>query len=63
MEKRRRARKQMQIIFVDLEKACDKVPRKLVWEALRRRGVDERYVKVVKDMYKDWCENGKRRIG
>jgi hypothetical protein len=23
-----------------------------VWEALRRRGVDERYVKIVKDMYK-----------
>ena len=34
------------------KKAYDKVPRKLVWEALRRRGVDEGYVKVVKDMYK-----------
>ena len=41
----------MQMVFVDLEKAYDKVPRKLVWEVLRRRAVDERYVKMVKDVY------------
>ena len=52
IEKRKRGMKKMQMAFVDLEKAYDKVPRKLVWEALRRIGVAESYVKVVKDMYK-----------
>ena len=44
-----------------MEKAYDKVPRKLVWEALRRRGVDERYVKVVKDIYKGARTSVKRK--
>ena len=36
---------------MDLEKAFDRVPREVLWWALRRVGVDERLVKVVKSMY------------
>ena len=37
--------------FVDLEKAFDRVPREVLWRALRRAGVEEWIVKVVQAMY------------
>ena len=37
--------------FVDLEKAFDRVPRKVVWWALRKMGVSETLVKTVQAMY------------
>ena len=39
--------------FVDLEKAFDRVPREVVWWALRYLGVDEWIVSVIKPMYED----------
>ena len=39
--------------FVDLEKAFDKVIRKVVWWALRYLGVDEWIVSVIRAMYED----------
>ena len=39
--------------FVDLEKAFDRVPREVVWWALRTLGVDEWLVTVIKAMYAD----------
>ena len=37
--------------FVDLEKAFDRVPRKVLWWAMRKLGVDEWLVKLVQAMY------------
>ena len=37
--------------FVDLEKAFDRVPRKVIWWALRTVGVDEWIVRVIQSMY------------
>ena len=37
--------------FVDLEKAFDRVPRKVIWWALRKLGVDEWIVRLVQGMY------------
>ena len=39
--------------FIDLEKAFDRVPREVLWWALRRLGVDEWIVSVIKAMYVD----------
>ena len=36
---------------MDLEKAFDRVPREVVWWALRCLGVDEWIVSVIKAMY------------
>jgi len=38
-------------VFVDLEKAYDKVPREVMWEYLEKREVSVAYIKVIKDMY------------
>ena len=38
-------------MFVDLEKAYDKVPREVVWYCMRKSGLAEKYVRIVQDMY------------
>ena len=45
--------KDLWMAFVDLEKAFDRVPREVVWWALRYLGVDEWIVSVIKAMYED----------
>ena len=37
--------------FIDLEKAFDRVPREVIWWALRNLGVEERNVRLVQGMY------------
>ena len=37
--------------FVDLEKAFDRVPRKVIWWELRKLGVEEWIVRLVQGMY------------
>src|SRR6266516_1526865 len=43
--------KKLSMAFVDLEKAIDRVPREVLWWALRCVGVDEWIVNVIKSMY------------
>ena len=51
-EKCREKNKDLHIVFVDLEKAFDRIPRDMIWWCLRRKGVPEEYVKIVQYMYR-----------
>ena len=50
-EKYLAANKRLYMAFVDLEKAFDRVPRKVIRWALRKLGVDEWIVRLVQGMY------------
>ena len=44
-------KKELWMAFIDLEKAFDLVPHEMVWWALRKRGVGEWLINVIKSMY------------
>ena len=51
MERCREQMKDMHMIFIDLEKAYDKVPRNVMWWALQKHKVSSKYITLIKDMY------------
>ena len=53
MQKYRERNTELHVVFVDLEKAYDRLPRELLWSSLRTKRVPEAYIKIVQDMYED----------
>ena len=45
------AERDLYIVFEDLEKAFDRVPREVIWWLLRRKGVLEEEIKAMMKMY------------
>lgn len=44
-------KKSLDFVFIDLDKAYDKVPMEVLWRYLKARGVLVTYIRVVKEMY------------
>jgi hypothetical protein len=51
MERCREQKKDLHMIFIDLEKVYDKVPRNVMWWALQKHKVSSNYITLIKDMY------------
>ena len=39
------------MIFINLEKVYDRVPREILWWILEKKEVTKRYIELIKDMY------------
>ena len=39
------------MVFIDIEKVYNRVPRDVLWTALKKKGVCITYIKVIQDMY------------
>ena len=51
MEKYREGQRELHCIFVDLEKAYDRVQREELWYCMRKSGIVEKYIQLIQEMY------------
>ena len=50
-EKYREGQRELHCVFVDLEKAYDRVPRDELWHCMKKSGMEKKYVRLAPDMY------------
>lgn len=41
------------MLFIDLEKAYDREPCQLIWQALQQKGIHNGYIGIIQDMHED----------
>ena len=51
MEYYRAGKRDLHMIFIDLEKTYDKVPREVLWKEMTKKGIPNNYIHIVQDMY------------
>ena len=51
IERFRERKRNLHIVFIDLEKAYDKVSKEILWWTLMKKGVPIKYTDIIKDMY------------
>ena len=51
MENYKEGQRELHCVFMDLEKACDRVLREELWYCMKKSGIVEKYVRLVQDMY------------
>ncbi|XP_009760131.1 uncharacterized protein [Nicotiana sylvestris] len=53
VEQYRERKMDLHMVFINLEKSCNKVSREDLWRCLEVSGVPVAYIRVIKDMYND----------
>jgi hypothetical protein len=56
MERYKAQKKDLYMVFIELEKAYDKIPRNVLWWALIKHIVPTKYITLIKDMYDNVCD-------
>jgi Reverse transcriptase (RNA-dependent DNA polymerase) len=51
MERYQELKRDLHMIFIDLEKAYNKIPRNIMWWTLEKKRVPTKYVTLIKDIY------------
>ena len=51
MKKYREKKKDLHMVFIDLEKAYDSIPQYIIWESLEKKGISRSHVDVIRNMY------------
>ena len=57
IERFRVAKNDLYMVFINLEKAYDRVPRDVLWWALKKKAVPLKYVSIIRDMYRGVVTN------
>ena len=52
VEKHREVQKDINLVFLDLDKAYNRIPSKEVWRCAREQQVLEKYTRVIHDMHR-----------
>jgi purine nucleoside phosphorylase len=51
----REKKKDLHMLFIDLEKAYDKVLREVLWSVLVKKDVSQKYITLIKNIYDGAC--------
>ena len=63
MERFREQKKDLHLVFIDLEKAYDKIQRNVLWWSLDKHKVPSKYVTLIKDMYNNVVTSARTNDG
>ncbi|KAL6577964.1 hypothetical protein OROMI_010292 [Orobanche minor] len=63
MEHYRDKKEDLHMVFIDLEKAYDKVAREVLWWALAKKGVSRKYIDIIKDIYEGGSTSVRTNVG
>jgi hypothetical protein len=58
MERNREQKKDLHMIFIDMEKAYDKVHRNVMWWALQKHKISTKYIALIKHIYDNVVKRG-----